>query len=89
MGNFFRAFMGDFEKHKVDDFIQTVKALDLEERIKSLTRILKNWSPSGKNELEKHWRSTTSLIRELVEWRKDKKDEASGAEFFDFLIGNH
>jgi hypothetical protein len=82
----FRAFMGNFEDDKVNGFIETIRTLDLEERIKSIPNIVHNFTPGGRRELEKHWHATFDLVKYLVEWRKANKGESSSVEFFDYLV---
>lgn len=81
-----RAFMGNFEDDKVNGFIETIRTLDLEERIKSIPNIVHNFTPGGRRELEKHWHATFDLVKYLVEWRKANKGESSSVEFFDYLV---
>lgn len=77
--------MGDFEDDKVASFIETIKTLDLEERIKNIPSIFHNFTPSGRKELEHHWQACVDLVKHLVEHRKTHQSDASDVEFFDYL----
>ncbi len=77
--------MGDFEDEKVASFIESIKTLDLEERIKNIPSILHNWTPSGRKELEHHWQKSVNLVKYLVEYRKQHQSPTSDVEFFDYL----
>jgi len=78
-----RSFMGEFEEENVKAFIETVKFLDLEERIKSVKTIIHNYFPSERKAMEHRWNMTVNLVKELVASRKE-----DSVEFFDFLVEN-
>eukprot|EP00029_Vermamoeba_vermiformis_P009118 TRINITY_DN4443_c0_g1_i1.p1 TRINITY_DN4443_c0_g1~~TRINITY_DN4443_c0_g1_i1.p1 ORF type:complete len:244 (+),score=41.83 TRINITY_DN4443_c0_g1_i1:290-1021(+) len=81
-----RAFIGDIEEDKLLQFIETVKCLDLEERIKSISSVMHNFSPSGRKELDQHWFLTVDLVKQLVKSRANYSNENTSLEFLDFLI---
>jgi hypothetical protein len=71
---------------KLLQLIETVKSLDLEERIKSMSSILYNFSPAGRKELDRYWFSSVDLVKELVKSRLNHVNEDASVEFLDFLI---
>jgi len=78
--------MGEMEEDKLLQFINTIKVLDLEERIKSISNIIHNFSPCGRKELDRHWFATVDLVKELVRARKNNNINNSSLEFLDFLV---
>jgi cytochrome P450 len=81
-----RAFIGEMPEGKLLQLIETVKSLDLEERIKSMSSILYNFSPAGRKELDRYWFSSVDLVKELVKSRLNHVNEDASVEFLDFLI---
>lgn len=82
----FRSFMGEMQEKQLEQLIDTIKHLDLEERIKSVSTIVHNFSWNGRKDLEKHWFATVDLVKELVQIRKNAPSESSSVEFFDFIV---
>ncbi len=66
--------------------IETVKSLDLEERVKSISTVVHNFSPAGRKELEWRWFATVDLVKELVKSRANSINENTSLEFLDFLV---
>lgn len=85
-----RSFVGsDLTKSELAEFVELVKELDTEERIKGLSYVLKNQLPQSKKRTEAAWIKIKETCREIV-----KRRTANGpipedsVEFIDFMILN-